>query len=109
MISKKKVNKASPGWSVARYYRYKAMGVGKGCRIVEGDTKRDLIREMNEFPQYFQKGKKVLVWRQTREGVGCNKFIIWGEKWTLPKKGDEEVKKERGEGGLIRFVLEEEG
>jgi len=48
---------------------------------------------MRFWAKDFPAGSEVLIYRQTTKGIGYNKMIVVGEKWSLPKPGDDDFQK----------------
>lgn len=55
---------------------------------VFGDTKVELIAAMNGFPQHFRVNDRVMIMRQSQSVTNYSKIIIYGYKWTMPTRND---------------------
>jgi len=57
---------------------------------VFGDTKRELITEMSYFPEQFRADDRVMIMRQSPSISNYSKIIIYGQRWTMPTRDDNE-------------------
>jgi len=55
---------------------------------VFGDTKAELIVAMSGFPEQFRADDRVMIMRQSPGICNYSKIIIYGYRWTMPTRSD---------------------
>lgn len=73
----------------SRMIKWLAMNQITG-RGIFGDTKAELLTAMSCFSEQFRSGDKVMIMRQSPNVHSYSKIIIYGQRWTMPTRDDNE-------------------
>jgi len=55
---------------------------------VFGDTKVELITAMSSFSEQFRLNDRIMIMRQSPSICNYSKIIIYGYRWTMPTRND---------------------